>query len=311
MVETGNYRVLVVEDNPVASRMLENALLSAGYEVLTAADGIAALETLRETFCPIVITDWLMPRMNGLELTRAIRESELPGYVNIMIMTALDGQEDVITGLSAGADDYITKPFNRAELYARLNNVKRILDLERSLRRAKNEIELLARTDPLTNVYNRRYLFEQLPREIQRCRRYQHPISLVMCDIDDFKEINDRHGHHAGDQVLREFASRISAWTRCDVDWLSRYGGEEFVLVLPEIGVEAAAAVGERLRHDMAKRPMNAGGTQLAVTASFGIAGFNRIPEPEPEPERFISAADSLMYEAKKQGKNRVVAARC
>ena len=309
MEQMNNYRILVVEDNPVASRMLENALLADGYEIMTAGDGLAAMEILRENFCPIVITDWLMPRMSGIELCREIRKSEFPGYVNIMIMTALDGQEDVITGLRAGADDYITKPFNRAELTARLANVKRILNLEKSLKKANREIEMLARTDPLTNIFNRRFLFEQLPRELQRCRRYQHPLSIMMCDIDDFKEVNDQHGHHIGDLVLREFAARISAWTRCDVDWLSRYGGEEFLVVLPEIGPDDAIIVGERLCREMAARPFPANGLTLNISASFGVTGFDRVPEPEPEAEHFISRADELMYEAKTQGKNRVVCA--
>ncbi len=311
MTQGNNYRVLVVEDNPVASRMLENALLSDGYEIMTAGDGIAALNILKNNFCPIVITDWLMPRMNGIDLCRAIRNGDYPGYVNIMIMTAMDGQDDVITGLKAGADDYISKPFNRTELAARLANVTRILDLEKSLKKASREIEILARTDPLTTIYNRRFLFEQLPREIQRCRRYQHPLSIMMCDIDDFKAVNDSHGHHIGDLVLREFASRLSAWTRCDIDWLARYGGEEFLVVLPEIRVAEAAGVGERLRREMAARPMNANGFNLEVTASFGITGFDLVPDPEPDPELFISRADALMYEAKKNGKNRVMVASC
>jgi len=196
---------LLAEDNPVTRKLLEKTLHKAGYEVTSVENGRKALDLFKEKFFPIVLTDWMMPEMDGIELCKAIRKNGSDGYVFIVLLTSKDSKDDIVSGLEAGADDYLTKPSNRAELIARIKTGIRILELEGSLKKANEEIRILSITDYLTRSYNRLYLSERLPQEIVRARRYRHPLSLVLCDIDHFKSVNDTYGHQAGDKVLREF----------------------------------------------------------------------------------------------------------
>ena len=200
-----SFPILIAEDDLVSRKLLEKALIKAGYLVVSVKNGREAFSTLKKQFFPIVITDWLMPEMDGLELCLAIRNHDFPGYIFIILVTARDTSDDIIAGLDAGADDYITKPFKRTELIARLKAGRRILELERSLKTANEKIKVLSITDPLTGTRNRGYLIEHLPHEIARSKRYGHPISLTMCDIDHFKKIYDSYGHQAGDRVLKCF----------------------------------------------------------------------------------------------------------
>src|SRR5690606_8207316 len=180
----------------------------------------------------------------------------------------------VVTGLQAGADDYLTKPVIEPELIARLSTGKRIVTLERSLRHANEENRRLSITAPLTGVYNRRYLMEQLPREIDRAARYGRSLSVIMCDVDHFKKINDTYGHLVGDEVHKWFVAQLQANIRT-CDWIARYGGEEFVIVLPETNVENAAKAAEHLREHVSKTIFESGELRLEVTASFGVSGRN------------------------------------
>ncbi len=182
----------------------------------------------------MLVTDWEMPEMDGIALCKAVRNMQLDGYVYALLLTARDAKEHIITGLEAGADDYLVKPVHEPELIARLNAGRRILALEHSLRVANQRNRILSITDALTGAYNRRYLMEQLPREVERCRRYAYPLSVLMCDLDHFKQINDQRGHAAGDDVLQQFAARAQKSIRSNSDWIARYGGEEFLIVLPE-----------------------------------------------------------------------------
>jgi len=300
------FPILIAEDNPVSRRLLERALAKAGYRVVSVADGRRAFEVLQKEFFPIVITDWMMPEMNGQELCRAIRGHTFPGYVFVMLLTSLDSKDDIIAGLEAGADDYLTKPFNQAELVARLNTGKRILELERSLRRANDEILHLSVTDPLTQIFNRGYINTHLPDEIARAKRYSRSLSVIMCDIDFFKKVNDTYGHQAGDSVLKAFASTIQGTIRSKVDWLARYGGEEFLVILPETDVQGAAIVGERLRAKVEQAIIPVGEARLSITASFGVTGFNQFPWRNITAEQVIEQADSLLYQAKRDGRNRI-----
>jgi len=203
--------ILVVDDHPAARQLLEMYLQKAGYRVLAASNGRDALETLRRHFCPLVLTDWVMPEMDGLALCPA-------------------------------------------ELLARLKTGRRILELENTLKQRNEEIIRLSVTDPLTGVYNRRYLNDTLPAEIRRACRYGRPLGLILCDLDHFKRINDTYGHNAGDLVLREFAAGLRSAIREGIDWLARFGGEEFVLVLPETDLAGSVATAERLRCLSAER---------------------------------------------------------
>jgi len=302
-----DFPILIAEDNPVSRKLMEMTLRQAGYEVVSAKDGREALEVFKERFFPIILTDLEMPEMDGLELCRAIRGNPTEGYVYIFLITARDSQKDIIVGLEAGADDYLTKPFNRSELIARLKTALRVLELEKSLKDAYEKIRLLSITDKLTGCYNRTYMDEYLAKEITRATRYHRPVSLVMADIDHFKRVNDTHGHQAGDLILKNFVLSIREGLRKDVDWIARYGGEEFLMVLPETGFESAMSSAERLRRIVSERLTSYDEKEIRITASFGVAGFDPSTKIKNIPcEAIIDQADKALYQAKDEGRNRV-----
>ena len=303
-----NFPILIAEDDPVSRKLLEKILVKAGNMVVSVENGQKALELFNDKFFPIVLTDWMMPEMDGLELCRAIRKNTYPGYVFIILLTAKDSKDDIIRGLGAGADDYLTKPFSHAELIARLNTGKRVLELERSLKDANEEIRILSITDPLTGTYNRGYMTERLPQEIKRARRYSRVLSIILCDIDHFKKVNDTYGHLVGDRVLKDFAQCIRHSIRQDVDWTARYGGEEFLIVLPETDVNGASVMAERLKSELSQRVTETQGKQISITASFGVTGFGPdTPDEMISPEAMVSKADKYLYQAKREGRNRAM----
>jgi diguanylate cyclase (GGDEF)-like protein len=298
--------ILLAEDDPVTRMLLTRFLKKAGYEVDAVANGAAAFDKMINRYYPILITDWEMPEMDGVVLCRTMRDLQLDGYVYALLLTARDAKEHIIAGLEAGADDYLVKPVHEPELLARLNTGRRILALESSLRVANQQNLLLSITDALTGAYNRRYLIEQLLREIERCRRYAYPLSIVMCDIDHFKSVNDRHGHAAGDSVLEQFVERTRKSTRGASDWIARYGGEEFVLVLPETSHQGAMQVAEKLRLMTVAQPFAIAGGEIAVSSSFGVASTAYAgPDLTLNAEAFIDIADSCLYRSKHDGRNR------
>ncbi len=302
-----DFPILIAEDNPVSRKLLEKTLTKAGYEVVSAKDGREALELFAQRFFPIVLTDWMMPEMTGPELCRELREQSENGYIFMILLTAKDSKDDIVAGLEAGADDYLTKPFNRAELMARLKTGTRILDLERSLKNATEEIRILSIKDTLTGCYNRGFLTEHLPKEIKRARRYGHDLSIVLCDIDHFKKVNDTYGHQAGDAVLKAFAKILMDSIRNGVDWVSRYGGEEFLVVLPETPFQGAVLVAERLRISVAEATMDTPEGGLNITASFGVTGFSHdTPDSGVSPDTMVKMADDKLYQAKNEGRNAV-----
>ena len=301
------FPVLIVEDDPVSRMLLERTLTKAGCEVTSVEDGRKALALFEERFFPIVITDWMMPEMDGLALCRALRKNISESYVFIFFLTAKNSKDDMIAGLEAGADDYLTKPFDRLELFARLKTAIRVLELEKSLREANEAIRLLSITDTLTGCYNRAYMDAHLSEEITRAGRYRRPISIAMVDIDHFKEVNDTYGHQAGDNVLKALVQTIRSSIRDAVDWIARYGGEEFIVVFPETGFEGVVFLGERLRKQVAELIIPFKGKEIQVTASFGITGFST-PDSvrDISHEAMIGIADKFLYQAKQDGRNRV-----
>ncbi len=305
----GHFPILVAEDDPIARKILEKTLIKEGHEVVSVENGRKAFALFKERFFPIILTDWMMPEMNGIELCRAVRNHQASGYVFIIILTSKDSKDDIVTGLNSGADDYVSKPFNPPELKARIKTCMRILELEKSLKQANENIRILSITDPLTKCYNRGYITERLPQEIRRARRYKRALSMILCDIDHFKKINDGHGHQVGDQVLIEFVHSINKAIRQDVDWIARYGGEEFLIVLPETHPENACILADRLRSTIAAHNFVFQEKAIHITSSFGISGFNSVtPDENISPEAMINIADKCLYQCKLEGRNRVKA---
>lgn len=297
--------ILLVEDEPTTRLMAAHQLRRAGHEVEVVENGLQALERLRQRLFPILLTDWEMPAMDGVALCRAVRAAQFDSYVYIILLTARDGKANVIEGLEAGADDYLTKPVNDQELAARLQTAQRILRLEQSLLAANDRNVLLSITDALTGTYNRRHLMAQLPKELERTRRYARPLSAVLCDIDNFKVVNDNHGHQVGDDVLVQFAALLQRAIRSDVDWIVRYGGEEFLVVLPEADFGAALAFAERIRKQLDASGVEAAGGTLPITASFGVTSYSGgTDQAESSMDAVIAAADACLYRSKQAGRN-------
>ena len=302
-------RVLVVEDSESQALRLSLLLQNNGYEPVVTRNGRQGLELLNEGGISIAITDWMMPEMDGPSFCRAVRKRELKGYVYIIMVTAQGETSSVVEGLDAGADDFMFKPIDAAVMLARLCTADRIIDLERSLIERNREIEKLAVTDALTGLYNRRYLVDRLEEERRRSARYGHVLSVIMGDVDHFKAVNDTHGHHTGDAVLCAVAAALVSGTRRGVDWIARFGGEEFVVVMPETEPIGALIAAERLRRSVAAVTVDAGGTPVSVTISLGVASL----EPEAGAKEgsmngLLQLADARMYEAKRRGRNQTVA---
>ena len=303
------FRLLLVEDEPTQRMMLERQLTRAGYAVETAENGAEALTKILAGQYQILLTDWDMPGMDGPTLCKRVREANLSTYVYILLLTGHLTTDDVVVGLGAGADDYVKKPANQAELLARLSAGSRIVTLEQSLRDANAKIQLLSVTDSLAGTYNRRYLNDQILKEVERARRYGHSLAAIMADLDRFKKINDERGHQSGDEVLRRFADLAKSLIRPS-DWIARYGGEEFVIVLPETDAGGAAIVAEKIRAQCAASPMPLASGDLAVTSSFGVAalapGSNAADVAAAE---MLREADAALYNSKHEGRNRVTVA--
>lgn len=299
-------KILIADDELVGRRVLAKQLEDWGHEVLIAQDGEEAFRLFQEHHASMVITDWMMPHLDGPGLCARIRETEKDGedLCFIILLTSKESSEDLASGIDAGANDFITKPFHRLELQARLSNGQRILDLQAQLQKKKAEADHLARTDALTQLMNRRAMLDTMRLDEDRMRRERRPLGMVMIDLDHFKSINDNFGHATGDAVLQGAAECFASTIRGG-DYVGRWGGEEFLIALPGADIIQCAEVAERCRNRLsAMRFDNGKGEAIQVTASFGTAsaeGADRV-----ELLDLVEHADRALYWAKDCGRNRV-----
>lgn len=295
-------RILIADDTAISRRLLEGTLTRLGHEVVTVEDGLQAIDALLAESGPrIAILDWMMPGADGLEVCREIRRRS-EAYIYMILLTGRDGETDMVTGLESGADDFLTKPFNSGELRARLRSGSRVLDLQSGLLQAQEALRTLALRDHLTGLDNRRAILGQLNRELNRARHEKRPLAVAMVDLDHFKQINDTRGHAEGDAVLKRVAVSLKSQLR-QYDFIGRYGGEEFLVVLPGCDLAMALPIAERLRRIVPAESSDSGASQSSVTVSIGVASTD-VFGIEPDP--LIAAADAALYRAKAQGRNQV-----
>ena len=301
-------KILVAEDEIILRRTLERTLQGWGYEPTAVADGTEALAVLRAPDGPrLAVLDWMMPDRTGLEVARAMRRLGVNRYVYTLLLTAKNEPEDLVAGLDAGADDFLAKPVILQELRARLNAGRRIVELHTQLIDTRDELQQMALRDALTGAFNRGAILELLDCELIRSQREQQPVGLLLVDVDHFKKVNDRYGHPAGDAVLREIVLRMRAFVRA-TDALGRYGGEEFLLVLPGCDSPTTRLIAERLRHQVAALPIEYEGLSIPVTLSLGTA-VSTPPFLPLDAHSLLFVADAALYRAKEEGRNRVAPA--
>jgi diguanylate cyclase (GGDEF)-like protein len=301
-------RVLIADDDEIYRSLLCSTLARWGYQVVAVEGGERALVLLTAENAPtLAVLDWMMPGLSGPEVCKRVRAQPGPRYIYVLLLTAGHNMEDVVEGLEAGADDYLTKPFDASELRARLRTAARILDLQEELLESRRELEDLATHDPLTHLWNRRAILERLSGEAARAQREKKSVAVLLADVDRFKEVNDRRGHLVGDLVLCEVARRMSAALR-PYDLLGRFGGEEFLVALTTDAPEAVLVVAERLREAIAALPFSADGLEFPLSVSVGVAAS--LPGTMADTQALLHAADDALYRAKHEGRNRVCLAR-
>lgn len=301
-------RILIADDDAISRRILSSRLAKWGFEVVDVADGRRAWEVLQEDDPPrMAILDWMMPGMDGIEICRAVRDRNQEPYTYILLLTAKSQKEDLIEALEAGADDFLGKPYDPHELRVRLQVGRRIIDLQEALIQAREELRLLATRDPLTGLWNRRTILEILEQELARAHRDRRPLGLLIADLDHFKGINDTLGHLAGDEVLKEAARRMQSVLR-PYDTLGRYGGEEFLLIVPNCTRESLFKVAERIRLQISSHEIRTCEGSVSITLSAGGASSNGT-RGKADVNSLIREADDALYRAKAQGRNRVVLA--
>ena len=296
-------KILIIEDELIFRRMVKKYLLAAGYEIVEAEDGLSAWELFQKEPFQLVITDWMMPGLDGPELVHKIRTSGQKSYTYIIMLTAMDDKDNIVLGLESGADEYLTKPFNSRELIARVASGMRILRLEEELMQARMQMEALAMHDGLTGLLNRRAIEEYAEAEFNMADRKKQAMSVILLDIDHFKNVNDRFGHKFGDVVLRQVAQTLKEDLR-NYDRVGRWGGEEFLLILPDTELKDAVTVAERLRSKIAVVQITLeNGETFSIHISLGTActtgQFQSLA-------KLIDAADQALYQAKQSGRDRI-----
>ncbi len=301
-------RVLLAEDDGITRKMVAAMLRKWGYEVLAVSSGDEAWGVLQGDDPPrLAVLDWVMPGLNGVDICRKVR-SEMLGtdrYFYLILLTAKTSREEIVSGLEAGADDYMVKPFDPSELHVRVGIGKRILTLHEELVAAKEALRFQAMRDALTGTYNRAAALRRLEEELDRARRDHKPLSLLMMDIDHFKKINDTYGHLVGDAVLKETVRRMQSVVR-SYDVVGRFGGEEFLVILPSADEKIAVQVAERIRAAVSAHPVTDDAVSVTLTLSAGVATAESASSGV---DALIQSADVALYEAKRTGRNRVCTA--
>jgi two-component system, cell cycle response regulator len=297
------FKVLAVDDSAIYRKLVEQSLSGERYAVLFAKNGREALDLFGEHQPAVVITDWNMPDMGGVELCKYIRRDFPDFYCHLILLTGNSEKEQVVEGLAAGADDYLTKPFHSGELVARVEVGRRIVELHRQIQAKNRLLEDMALTDALTGLANRRAIDVWAPRQLSAAARHNFPFWAVMADLDFFKKVNDTYGHDAGDTVLKTFAVILTAHTR-QSDMCARLGGEEFLVMMTHADREGTKTAVERIRKQFENTKFTFGNHTITATASFGIAGF-RGTKP-PDWNALVAQADTALYLAKDKGRNRM-----
>jgi diguanylate cyclase (GGDEF)-like protein len=295
-------RVLVADDSLVIRSVLRKQLEDYGHEVTEAVDGVEALRLVRERAPDIILLDVEMPNLDGHQVLAELRLHPETAEIPVVFLTGRSSTEDVVEGLRLGAHDYLGKPFEPAELLARVSAALRVKGLQDQLRARNAELEAISRTDALTGLPNRRHLQERLASTAAASRRQESPMAVLMVDVDHFKSVNDRFGHDAGDVVLKDVAATLHSACRGE-DVAGRWGGEEFLIVAGTTAIDGAAVLAERVRRAIASAPVQVGDCSLEVTASIGVASG------DGDIDELLRRADAALYEAKGGGRNRVVAA--
>lgn len=297
-------RILVVDDSEPNRVLLRSLLVLEGYDVSTAGDGAEALRAALAAPPDLVLLDVMMPEMSGYDVCRSLKTYEQTADVPVIFVTAKGEVNEKVIGLEVGGDDYISKPFHPDELRARVRAALRTKSMRDRLRRERENLAAQAITDELTGVYNRRHLNTRLSEEIVRSHRYGSELTCLMLDLDHFKEVNDTHGHQTGDAVLQQFVMAVRSCLRAS-DILARYGGEEFTIVVTETGLAGGQITAEKLRRFVEEHEFHTASNEpMRLTTSVGVSAL----QAEDTPEALLARADQALYEAKKTGRNKVVA---
>jgi two-component system, cell cycle response regulator len=295
-------RILIAEDDMLSRMMLEKSLERAGYEVTAVSNGARAMSALDADDPPrLALLDWVMPEKSGVDVCREVRIRRDKPYTYLILLSSKESKQDIVQGLEAGADDYLTKPYDQEELKARLRAGERILELEDHLVEARENMRFQATHDPLTALWNRGVIEELLGREIHRSRREQSGLVVMLCDVDHFKQVNDRLGHNTGDDVLRELARRLQHSVR-SYDMVGRFGGEEFLVILNNCDVNSAEARAENIRAMIAKKTFQTRSEPLAITISIGLALSTDFDHQGVD--EILAGVDAALYAAKSAGRN-------
>jgi two-component system cell cycle response regulator len=300
---TGLTTILLAEDSMVIRAVVRSQLEDEGYRVIEAADGENALTQCAATRPDAVLLDIEMPGLDGHEVLARLKADPSVADIPVVFLTGRTGTVDMVQGLRAGAHDYLKKPFEQAELIARVGAAVRVKRLQDELRERNAELDTLSRTDPLTGTYNRRHMDAELARLTSSARWHGQTHSVIMLDIDHFKLVNDGEGHPGGDVVLRIFADRVKSAVRTE-DIVGRWGGEEFLVILPLTDIDGAMRLGERIRELVADEPVPVGDHGRAVTVSAGCAAASG-----HDMRDLVRRADAALYAAKAGGRNRVIGA--